>query len=42
MDIPYKIVTRKDEIKQTIADCQICTEAWLKPVAVLVTGEALW
>jgi sulfopyruvate decarboxylase TPP-binding subunit len=42
MDIPYKIVSRKDEIKKTIADCQICAEAWLKPVAVLVTGEALW
>jgi sulfopyruvate decarboxylase subunit alpha len=42
MDIPYKVVSRKDEVKQTIADCQVCAEAWLKPVAVLVTGEALW
>src|ERR1041384_4072285 len=42
MDIPYRVVSRKDEVKQTIADCQICAEAWLKPVAVLITGEALW
>src|ERR1043165_6343338 len=42
MDIPYRVVSRKDEEKKTIADCQICAEAWLKPVAVLITGEALW
>ena len=42
MDIPFKVVSRTSEMKKTIAECQVCTEAWLKPVAVLVTGEALW
>jgi sulfopyruvate decarboxylase TPP-binding subunit len=42
MDIPYRVVTRSAETKSAIKDCQICTEAWLKPAAVLLTGEALW
>jgi sulfopyruvate decarboxylase TPP-binding subunit len=42
MDIPFKVVSQASEMKKTIAECQVCTEAWLKPVAVLVTGEALW
>ncbi len=42
MDIPYKVISRTDEMKKTIAECQVCAEAWLKPVAVLITGEALW
>jgi len=42
MDIPYRVVNRSSEIKIAIKDCQVCTEAWLKPAAVLLTGEALW
>jgi sulfopyruvate decarboxylase TPP-binding subunit len=42
MDIPYRVVNRADEIKTAIKDGQMCTEAWLKPVAILLTGEALW
>jgi sulfopyruvate decarboxylase TPP-binding subunit len=42
LDIPYRVVTRSAETKSAIKDCQICTEAWLKPAAVLLTGEALW
>jgi sulfopyruvate decarboxylase TPP-binding subunit len=42
MDIPYRVVNQPGEIKKTLADCQSCTETWLKPVAVLLTGEALW
>ncbi|MBI4525032.1 MAG: sulfopyruvate decarboxylase [Deltaproteobacteria bacterium] len=42
MDIPYEVVRQPAEIKKTIVGCQECTETWLKPVAVLITGEALW
>jgi len=42
MDIPYRVVSHSAEIKRAITDCQSCTEAWLKPVAILLTGEALW
>lgn len=42
MDIPYEVVKQPGEIKKTIGGCQACTEIWLKPVAVLITGEALW
>ena len=42
MDIPYRVVNRSAEIKTTIKDCHVCAEAWIKPVAVLLTGEALW
>ena len=42
MDIPYRVVNRSAEIKGAIKDCQSCTEAWLKPAAILLTGEALW
>ena len=42
MDIPYEVVKQPGEIKKTIGGCQVCTERWLKPVAVLITGEALW
>ncbi len=42
MDIPYRVVTRSAETRSAIKDCQVCTEAWLKPAAVLLTGEALW
>jgi sulfopyruvate decarboxylase subunit alpha len=42
MDIPYQVVSRSAEIKRALVDCQECTEKWLKPVAVLLTGEALW
>src|SRR5499426_1391143 len=42
MDIPYRFVNRSAEIKGALKDCQMCAEAWIKPVAVLLTGEALW
>ena len=42
MDIPYRVVNRSAEIKSGIKDCEVCAEAWIKPVAVLLTGEALW
>jgi len=42
LDIPYRIVNKAPEIQKTIKDCQVCTEAWLKPVALLITGEVLW
>lgn len=42
MDIPYEVVRQPAEIKKTIVGCERCTETWLKPVAVLITGEALW
>jgi hypothetical protein len=42
MDIPYRVVSQSSEIKKALVDCQACTETWLKPVAVLLTGEALW
>jgi len=42
MDIPFRVVSQPGEIKKALIDCQSCTETWLKPVAVLLTGEALW
>lgn len=42
MDIPYRVVPQAAEVKKSLVDCQACTERWLKPVAVLITGEALW
>jgi sulfopyruvate decarboxylase TPP-binding subunit len=42
MDIHYRLVYREAEIKGAIKYCQSCTVAWLKPVAILLTGEALW
>jgi sulfopyruvate decarboxylase TPP-binding subunit len=42
MDIPYRVVDRAAEVKRSIVDCQECTEKWLKPIALLLTGEALW
>lgn len=42
LDIPYRVVDKSAEARKVIKDCQACTQAWLKPVAVLITGEALW
>src|SRR5215467_4182343 len=39
MDIPYRVVNRSAEIKGALKDCQMCAEAWIKPVAVLLTGR---
>ena len=42
MDIPYRIVSRPEDIVRTIKDCNESARAWLKPVAVLLNEEALW
>ena len=42
MDIPYRIVSRSEDIVRTIKDCNESARAWLKPVAVLLNEEALW
>lgn len=42
MDIPYRVVSRPEDIKRTIKDCNESARAWLKPVAVLLNEEALW
>jgi hypothetical protein len=42
MDIPYRIVSRSQDIVRTIKDCNASARAWLKPVAVLLNEEALW
>ncbi len=42
MDIPYRVVSRSADIVRTIKDCNESARAWLKPVAVLLTEEALW
>ncbi len=42
MDIPYRVVSHPGEIKKALIECHECAEKWLKPVVVLITGEALW
>ena len=42
MDIPYRVVGRSADIVSAMKDCNESARAWLKPVAVLLTEEALW
>jgi sulfopyruvate decarboxylase subunit alpha len=42
MDIPYRVVRRPQDTIRTIKECNESARAWLKPVAVLLTEEALW
>jgi sulfopyruvate decarboxylase TPP-binding subunit len=42
MDIPYRLVNRPSDIVRTIKECNETARAWLKPVAVLLSEEALW
>ena len=42
MDIPYRIVSRPEDVVRTIKECNESARAWLKPVAVLLNQEALW
>jgi hypothetical protein len=42
MDIPYRIVSRSADIVRTIKECNESARAWLKPVAALLSEEALW
>jgi sulfopyruvate decarboxylase subunit alpha len=42
MDIPYRVVERSADIVRTLKECNESARAWLKCVAVLFTGEALW
>jgi len=42
MDIPYRLVSRSGDIVRTIKECNESARAWLKPVAVLLSEEALW
>ncbi|MGH7835106.1 MAG: thiamine pyrophosphate-binding protein [Candidatus Binatia bacterium] len=42
LEIPYQVVRHPNEIKKAILDCHECASSWLKPTAVLLTGEALW
>ncbi len=42
MDIPYRVVNRSADIVGTIKECSESARAWLRTVAVLFTGEALW
>jgi len=42
MDIPYRVVNRSADIVETIRECNESARAWLRSVAVLFTGEALW
>jgi sulfopyruvate decarboxylase subunit alpha len=42
MDIPYRIVSRSEDIVRSIRECNESARAWLKPVAVLLNEEALW
>lgn len=42
MDIPYRVVNRSADIVSTIKECGESARAWLRTVAVLFTGEALW
>jgi len=42
MDIPYRVVNQSADIVRTIKECSESARAWLRTVAVLFTGEALW
>jgi sulfopyruvate decarboxylase subunit alpha len=42
MDIPYRVVSRPENIIRSIKECNESARAWLKPVAVLLNEEALW
>lgn len=42
LQIPYKIVESPENIRSSVMAAQKSCKAWLRPVALLITGEALW
>ncbi|MEM3734911.1 MAG: hypothetical protein QW158_08215, partial [Nitrososphaerales archaeon] len=42
LQIPYRIVDLVDDIPSAVRDAFISSIAWQRPVAVLLTGEALY
>jgi sulfopyruvate decarboxylase subunit alpha len=42
LQIPYHLVEKIGDIQKSIVDAYLSTSSWLKPVAVLLTGETLW
>jgi sulfopyruvate decarboxylase subunit alpha len=42
LHIPYRIVRKVEEVSSTIVDSYLSALAWLRPVAVLLTGETIW
>ena len=42
LQIPYTIVSKISEIREKIKQAQISSTTWLKPIAVLLTGETIW
>jgi sulfopyruvate decarboxylase subunit alpha len=42
MDIPYRVVSRSEDIVRTIKECNESARAWLKCIAVILNEEALW
>src|SRR4029450_10147037 len=42
MDIPYRVVSRSEDIVRTIRECNESARAWLRCIAVILNEEALW
>lgn len=40
--IPYKVVSQIPDIQPTIINARRSMAGWLDPIAILLTGEALW
>ncbi len=41
LHIPYRNVSRIDEISPAISEAQVSTQSWLRPVAILLSGETI-
>ena len=42
LQIPYKIVDRPEDVKRCVKEALRSCMSWLRPVALLITGEVLW
>jgi sulfopyruvate decarboxylase subunit alpha len=42
LQVPYVIINKVNEIGDAIRKAQLSSSTWLKPIAILFTGETIW